>query len=112
MDYLDEDQGRVFEDEDFAEEKFFAGAEAYAAAKAEQDQVGYQELTGQERVALSSMEQQQQPTPADVIHAPMPLAAAATRGMTRCGVDLRSVTSALRAADATCPDCRRQAGTA
>jgi hypothetical protein len=46
--YLDEDQGCVFEDENFVEEKFIAGAEAYAVAKAEQDALGYRELTGLE----------------------------------------------------------------
>jgi hypothetical protein len=56
--------------------------------------------------------EQPEPTLADVIHAMMPLAAAATRGMTRCGVDRRGVRTALSAADATCPDCRGQAGAA
>jgi hypothetical protein len=46
--YLDEDEGQVFEGEDFIEEKFVAGAEAYAAAKAEEDAPGYRELTGRE----------------------------------------------------------------
>lgn len=50
--YLNEDEGRVFEDEGFVEEKFTAGAEAYAAAAAEQEGTGYRELTGQEAEAL------------------------------------------------------------
>jgi len=50
MNYLDEDQDPIIEGEAFAEEKFFAGAEAYAAATAEQDEAGYRELTGQEDV--------------------------------------------------------------
>lgn len=58
---------------------------------------------------MNSMKQPE-PAPDDVIHAMMPLADAARRGMIRCGVDRRGARTALRTADATCPDCRRQAG--
>jgi hypothetical protein len=49
--YLEEEwfERRVFEGEDFLEEKFFASAEAYAAARAEHVRTGYREMTGMEQ---------------------------------------------------------------